>query len=298
MTKTKHGGVLFFQDPDFDPEGFAIHGFFTRRGGVSKPPFDSLNVGWNSGDTPEAIQENLERIALALAIPTGSIFRLRQVHGTHVVSVRTIPAAHRPLPPEHWPEGDALLTGEKGVALALSTADCLPVFLLDPAWLAVGAVHAGWRGSVEKICPVAIRRMNLDFGTDPSRLRVLMGPAVGPCCYPVGPEVAHRAALAAPRPDLFLMPRSEGGWVLDLRKLNECQILSCGVPPENIRHVQVCTSCRPDLFFSVRRDGELTGRQIALIGLKPGGAHKVLKKNLWTADGKKEETRASEEPRA
>lgn len=275
MTEREHRGVIFFQDPAFDPEGIAFHGFFSRRGGVSKPPFDTLNVGWNSGDSSEAVEENLRRISSALAISEASIFRLRQVHGPRVVSVRNIHPAGRPALPEDWPEGDALLTDEKGPALALSTADCVPVFLLDPDRPAVGAVHAGWRGSVENICAAAIRRMHSDFGTDPSRLRVLLGPSVGPCCYPVGPDVAHRAALAAPHPDLFLSPGSEGGWVLNLRMLNERQILCCGVPAENVRHVEICTSCRPDLFFSVRRDGEPTGRQIALTGLAPRGTRWV-----------------------
>ncbi len=285
MIQEETEGVVFFQDPDFDPRGITVHGFFGRCGGVSAPPFDSLNIGWNCGDAPEAVKVNLVRVASALGIPASAIFRARQVHGTRVATVQAFPSRERLPPPADWPEADALLTDNPAVALAVSTADCLPVFLLDPARPAIGAVHAGWRGSVNRIAVETVRRMNLAFGTIPASLRVLMGPSIGPCCYRVGTEVARLASAAAPGVESFLRACPEGGWTLDLRRLNVCQVLSCGVPEENIRHVELCTACRPDLFFSVRRDRDPTGRQIAIIGLAPdSGRLTRLKKTHRIAD--------------
>lgn len=289
MIQREIQGMVFLQDADFDPHEITFHGFFGRWGGVSAPPFDTLNIGWNCGDAPEAVQENLARIASVFHIPVTAIFRSRQVHGSQVVSVQPFAPPERHLAPTEWPEADALLTDQAGIALALSTADCLPVLLFDPARPAVGAVHAGWRGSVKRISAEAIRRMNLDYGTDPANLLVLMGPSVGPCCYPIGSEVARLASVAAPGAQSFLWARPEGGWTLDLRKLNETQILSCGVPKENILHVDLCTACRPDLFFSVRRDGNPTGRQLALIGLTGPTARRTgLKETHPIADEKRE----------
>lgn len=269
MIRREIQGVVFFQDPDFDPHGVTLHAFFGRCGGVSEPPFDSLNVGRNCGDAAEAVEENIARIASILGMPAGAIFRARQVHGSRVAVVRAFPDEERPPPPADWPEADALVSDDPGVALAVATADCLPVFLLDPVRPAIGAVHAGWRGSVNRVSIEAVRSMNLAFGTTPANLRVLMGPSIGPCCYPVGAEVACKASAATPGTQSFLRVLPEGGWTLDLRRLNVSQLLSCGVPEEHIRHVGFCTACRPDLFFSVRRDGDPTGRQISIIGLAP-----------------------------
>ena len=150
------------------------------------------------------------------------------------------------------------------------TADCVPILLFDPGLSVVGAVHAGWRGTAKDISGKAVRKMRDEFGCKSSELLVAIGPAVGPCCYGVGEEVARIFLEENVETLPFLHPEGPGRWKMNLPGINRHQLTNAGVREANICISPLCTSCRKDLFFSVRADGEPTGRQIALIGLRPG----------------------------
>ena len=153
--------------------------------------------------------------------------------------------------------GDALLTNRAGARLSIRTADCLPILLAGPAWSAVAALHAGWRGTAGGIVGAALARMSSEFGVDPARVCAAIGPGIGACCYHVGAEVARRFGLAGPGP-------------LDLAEENRRQLMAAGVRAERIEVLGLCTRCDAERFHSWRRDGEAAGRMISYIALRRG----------------------------
>jgi polyphenol oxidase len=153
-------------------------------------------------------------------------------------------------------EGDALLEDVEGAVVAVRTADCIPLLLVDDEHQAVAAVHAGWRGTAAGIVGRALAQMRERFGTSPSRLHAAIGPGIGKCCYEVGPEVAARFG-------------GQGRAHLDLPEVNRRQLLEAGVTAERIYASNLCTRCRPEEFHSYRRDGEAAGRLHSFAGIRP-----------------------------
>jgi polyphenol oxidase len=226
------------------------HGFTTRDGGVSDPPYDRLNLGGFVGDDAERVAENWRRLERA----TGLAFaRVTQVHGARVVRVDA------PGPPGE--EADAILSYTEGVAACVSVADCVPVLLADPVSGAVAAVHAGWRGTLARTAAEAVAALRREVGATPARLLAAVGPSIGPCCYEVSDDLRERferelgavAVAARQRPTLDL-------WRANVRVLAEA-----GVREDRIEVLGRCTSCERDLFFSHLRDAGRTGRQMAFI---------------------------------
>ncbi len=158
-------------------------------------------------------------------------------------------------------EGDALVEDTPGSSVAVKTADCIPVLLVDERRRAVAAVHAGWRGTAQRIVPAAIEAMAREFGTRPQDLHAAIGPGIGACCYEVGPEVAARFGL---EPD--------GPVHLDLPAHNRRQLLEAGVGPARIYTAGLCTRCRAAEFHSFRRDREQAGRMYSFAGIRAGSA--------------------------
>ena len=163
-------------------------------------------------------------------------------------------------------QGDALVTDEPGVLAGIRTADCLPILLVDAVGQKVGAIHAGWRGTVAEITARAVEAMACQFGTRPADVWAAIGPGIGSCCFEVGPEVAVQFAPQFPeRADLH--HRS----CVDLVESNRRQLIKAGVPVNHIESGDLCTVCRPTEFHSFRRDKELAGRMIAALGIRAEG---------------------------
>jgi YfiH family protein len=178
-------------------------------------------------------------------LPEGTFRGFRQVHGVEVPEVPAGTGLARA-------EADGGWTRDEGVVLGVFTADCLPVLLSSPEGGAVAAIHAGWRGAVRGIVPIGIRQIVEAMGIGPETMTVVLGPAIGRCCYPVGPEVwdevrRHNPGFRAGDGD---------GRALDLAALVRHQALEEGVRPDRIGHVSLCTRCHPALFFSHRGMGE------------------------------------------
>ena len=182
----------------------------------------------------------------------GEVFFLRQVHGCAVA---------RP-PWTEAPDADASFTDRAGQLLAIETADCLPVLIVDPSNRRVAAAHAGWRGTVAKVVQSAVRAL-VDAGSDPSKLVAAMGPSIGPCCYEVGEEV--EAAFGPTGARFFTKGRS-GRKHLDVAAANLAQLEELGITSARTASLDQCTKCREDLFFSYRRDGANAGRMISVVG--------------------------------
>ncbi|MBI3974841.1 MAG: peptidoglycan editing factor PgeF [Armatimonadetes bacterium] len=237
-----------------------VHGFTTRLGGVSGPPYATLNLGRGVGDAPALVAENRRRALAALGAESAAHVEASQVHGGEVAVVGRADRGRKV-------EGaDGLVSAEPDVILAIHAADCVPILLWDPRRGAVGAVHAGWRGTAAGVAAAAVATMRQAFGTEPADLRVGIGPAIGPCHYEVDTPVAE-AFAAWPCASSVLRPGRPGYWHLDLVEANRRMLEEAGVPDAQIWSSGSCTACHRHLFFSYRREG-LTGRMGALIGVR------------------------------
>jgi YfiH family protein len=234
---------------------------FTRLGGHSRPPWQSLNTGHTVGDVPAAVDANHRAICEALGITTGQLVSPHQVHGSRVVAVgprdcgRVIECA------------DALITDSPGVVLMLRFADCVPVWLYDPLRRAVGLAHAGWRGMVAGVATATVRAMQATYGCQPPDLVAGVGPAIGPCCYEVGADVVEAVGGAfSGGQEAMLERRGAGKWHLDLWLAVRQQLAHAGVA--EIEVARVCTACHTEEWFSHRAERGRTGRMGALVALQ------------------------------
>jgi YfiH family protein len=159
-------------------------------------------------------------------------------------------------------DGDALLENTPGALVAVKTADCIPVLIADPLNRAVAAVHAGWRGTVQKIAALAIAEMQRKFSSRAEDLHVAIGPGIGKCCYEVGPDVAAQFREYDPAVGDLIRPAH-----LDLVAINQRQIADSGVPPSQIYTAELCTRCNQE-FHSYRRDKEQAGRMLSVVGVR------------------------------
>jgi YfiH family protein len=254
--------------PEWEGHDWLVHGFSSRKGGVSNLAGDGasggdLNLGFTSRDTAEAVLQNRERLLASVANSRGigwGLVTLKQMHSGLVRRVGREDVAERA---SLW--GDGLLTDEPGVLLGIQTADCLPILIADPKRKAVGAFHAGWRGTLKGIVGNGVKSMGIEFGSVAEDLIAAIGPGIGTCCFGVGDELramfAERYSYAD---ELF---SHDGKLRLDLVEANRRQLLSTGLAPEAIFALQECTSCQTNRFFSYRAEKGKTGRMMAVIGV-------------------------------
>ena len=160
-----------------------------------------------------------------------------------------------------------MITRERGIAIGIETADCVPILLLDPEVPAVGAVHAGWRSTFRKIVQKAVQKMQAEFGCQPSRMLAAIGPAIGPECYEVDEPVMGPLREAFPFWRDVASSRGNDKWGLDLPKLNRLELVRAGLADKNVHGLGLCTSCRRDLFYSYRVEGR-TGRMLSVVMIK------------------------------
>ncbi|MGA2963125.1 MAG: peptidoglycan editing factor PgeF [Candidatus Korobacteraceae bacterium] len=286
----KRGGVEVLTVANLSAASWLVHGFSTRQGGVSSAYGGrALNLGPTGEDTPENVARNRERFISKLGAIDASghpwpVISVTQIHSAiiHRVDQETVP----PL------RGDGLITSTPGILLGIKAADCLPVLIADPERRAVGAFHAGWRGTAQRIVEKGVGEMRKHFGSDPAKLLAAIGPGIGSCCYEIGDEVEHAfesqftywqelfedvfdsRSLHARYPLLFLNQRAPGhgdpalSRRLNLVKANLLQLRDAGVAEENISNLDLCTACRTDLFFSYRKE-HVVGRMMAVVGIRP-----------------------------
>ncbi len=268
-----------------------VHGFSTRRGGLSAAyGGEQLNLGFTASDRRAAVERNRRAFVREVTgqnRPSVPLMTLRQIHSgiVHIVDGRVgLPA--NPL------KGDGLITNRSNLLLGIQVADCVPVLVFDPQRAAVGAFHAGWRGTAKRIVERGIGTMRALFKCDPKTLQAAIGPCIHACCYAVGDEVIEefgsqfayadelfsevydRDPIKEKYPLLFLTARAPGHsnigpqTHLDLVEANRRQLLDAGLPAENIWAAEECTSCRTDLLFSHRAESGYTGRMMAVIGVR------------------------------
>ncbi len=230
------------------------HAISTRHGGVSPAPFHSLNLSQSVGDSAENVVANLTRLHDALGLERGAAISASQAQSDGVALVtRTQRGAVM--------QGvDALITRDAGVTLLLRYADCVPILLYDPVQRAMGAVHAGWRGTVAHVAAKTVRAMSNAFGTRPRDLLACIGPSIGPCCYRVGQDVIERVRAAFSDDGVL-----RDGAYFDLWEANARQLRECGVAQIEIAHI--CTAEHTHDFYSHRAEKGQTGRFGMLAGI-------------------------------
>jgi hypothetical protein len=237
-----------------------------RGGGVSKPPYDELNVGLHVGDDPRSVLENRHRVAQALGVELSSFVIPQQVHRGEVRVVTTAERGRGALTGEDaLPEADALITREAGLILAVMLADCVPVIVFDPLTPAVGVIHAGWAGTVQHVTHNTIEAMRSEFGSDPSQLLAGVGPSIGPASYEVGADVAERAQAEFPAAEV-VRSLGEEKYLFDLWSSNVADLINGGVAREHIEVAELDTFQMSARFFSHRRQ-QPTGRFLAFASL-------------------------------
>jgi len=297
LKKTKTSKLNILQARHLKEIPWLVHGFSTRVGGFSRTyGKGDLNLGFTKDDSRAAVEKN--RIAFLITIdavrrtrskpdrnPFWPLVTVRQIHSDLIHCID-------PVPKEQL-VGDGLITATPGLLLAIQTADCLPITLVDTKHRAVGVFHAGWRGTVQRIVEKGVGEMFRCFGSRPRDLKAAIGPGIQGCCYEVGEEVrtrfesqfAYAAALfhevkdsdpvREKYPLLFLTARAPGHSelpkkiFLDLVEANRQQLISAGVPKKNIETSPLCTNCHPESLFSYRAEKGKTGRMMAAVGIRP-----------------------------
>lgn len=247
-----------------------IAGFSTREGGISKPPFASLNLGLHVNDQQEAVHENRQLLADNLQFPLHTWICSEQVHDNIVQKVGIRDTGKGVYTYEDGvPNTDGIYTEEPEVLLTSCYADCVPVYFYAPSRRLVGLAHAGWKGTVKGIVLNMIQQWVQQEQVSLSELQVAIGPAIGSCCYVVDDRVINAVGevLCGTVPKHIV---SEGQYALDLKEVNRLLCVQAGVKEDNILVSSLCTSCNKQWFFSHRRDKGKTGRMLSFIGFKEG----------------------------
>ncbi|MFQ5646733.1 MAG: peptidoglycan editing factor PgeF [bacterium] len=230
------------------------HGFLGRVGGVSTGPYASLNLSGRVGDDPASVRRNRELVQKETGRP---LCLVKQIHSDLILKIKDPGDYDR-----SQEEADALVTGLPGIPLAVLTADCLPVLLVDPARRCVAAVHAGLKGTLAGICAKTVERLKTEYASQPSDLYAAVGPGIGSCCYQIeASRLTEKKAFSS-----CLNRTGDSRKIsFDLRKANQTQLEQTGV--KKIYHLRYCTSCRSDKFFSYRAGKGVTGRFVSYIML-------------------------------
>lgn len=245
----------------------AIAGFTARGEHDPADPESGFNLGHTHHADHEAVDRRRAEALVELGIPEHRIVLADQVHGTHVAVARAadLPHLEHRYAYPYYPQTDALITDQPGLALLLFFADCCPVWVYAETPRCGGVAHCGWRGSVADMTGAIVTALHEQFGAPPASLQAVVGPAIGGECYEVGPEVVEAVAQCEARETIRYR---DGSSYLDLPQLNALLLARHGIPPERIRVIDSCTRCGPVPLYSWRRDGTATGRMAGLFALR------------------------------
>jgi YfiH family protein len=254
------GEIRYFEFDLFRTEKIK-HGIFMRQGGISPAPWSSLNTSTSVGDSRENIIENRSRIFNAIGRPVEGLFDAWQVHSNNVLctdhprGLNTQPAT-----------ADGIITDKGEITLYMRFADCVPIFLYDPAHRVIGIVHAGWKGTVNKIARIAIEAMQSRYSTRPADLLAGIGPSIGPDHYEIGPDVLKLVRESFGDKSARLLSNGNGHTNLDLWKANAQVLNESGVV--EIEIAGICTACNTQDWYSHRAEHGKTGRFGAIFALE------------------------------
>ncbi len=264
LTKNEQGKIIYLSFPQWEHRGDLGHGFSTRQGGVSSGPFESLNLGFKGGDDPLAVARNRSLFLSVWGKEENQLVSGEQIHGANVFVVDHdyLNSGSRVVP-----STDAFVTAEKKVLLGAYSADCQLVLFFDPFGPVIGIAHAGWRGTLQGIVASVVEVMESNYNSNRHHLQCLFGPCIKPCCFEIGEEVENGAAATSWSAQVVFLPGPKRQH-LDLTATNRNILTAAGVQESHIYASQLCTCCKPGLFYSYRRSkGGPTGSMMGIIYL-------------------------------
>ncbi len=258
IRRKRIGGLSYFYFPGFP----AAHAFFTRRGGISEPPYDTLNTAYKTGD-PRSY-ENRRILIETLNLPNHSLYVLNPCHGDHIAHIETRDVQMI---------GETVLINTEGAFtnvpdtyFLISSADCIILLITASDASFIGVVHLGWRNLVDGLAEKTVREAASRYQTTVSDLKIAVSPCIYPCCY----IFDSPSQIDDPFWKPFLNRTEAGGYAVDLVSALKSQLRATGVRSGDIFESGLCTGCNKDLFFSVYRNGYVSGRFPSLIGLRAG----------------------------
>ena len=267
LTAHRKEDLVYYTFPTLDAVPFVRHAVSTRLGGVSEGIFESMNLSFGREDDPQKVRENFDRLCAAIGVETDRIVLSRQEHHTNIRNVTGADCGKGITRPRDYDDFDGLLTDEAGVVLCTQYADCVPLLFADSVKRVVGTSHSGWKGTVAEIGRVTVERMVSDYGCRREDIVAGIGPSIGPCCFEVDAPVYERFA-AMPVFDERCVRRLPGEkFLINLWEVNRRILLSSGVKEENLTVGDLCTRCRPDVFWSHRATAGVRGSLAALISI-------------------------------
>jgi len=264
MKLVKQGKIHYLQPVWGDGAGICA-GFTTRNGGVSRAPYNSLNLGFNTDDVRYHVDGNRSTLARTFDLPPHRLLTVKQVHGTDVLVV------DQPNPDlSHFlqVECDAVITDQVGMMIGVLVADCYPVLLYAPERKVAGVVHVGWRGAAAGILNKTVQAIQASFGCRPAELLAAIGPGIGAHKYEVDRQVREAFRAGTGHWEEIAEEVALGKWHLDLRRSCLLQLADAGLTEAALSAADECTCCHREMLFSYRRDAGKTGRQMGFILLR------------------------------
>jgi len=265
MKQDKIGKIHYIKPELISSDNGVIAGFTTRHEGVSRPPYNSLNLGLNTNDSCHNVQGNRSLLARAFGAKSEQMLTVTQVHGNDILIVDS---PNTDVTHFLKIECDGIITNQPDIMIAVGVADCAPILIWDPVKRVAAALHSGWKGTAAGIARKGVAAMVGNFGSNPVDLLAAIGPAIGPCCYEVDEPVRSAFSNQANEWELAASEVSKGKWKLDIAALIRLQLTDSGMLSDNVETSQQCVCCTQELFFSHRRDKGDTGRQLGFIMLK------------------------------
>jgi len=264
FTLNAHGDLKYYTIDEFESTGLVKHGFSTRCGGVSENEYKSMNLRMHCEDKKENILKNYEIFCDEIGVNFKNLVFSNQVHCDTIIRVEKEDMGNGIITPQKWDGVDGLITNEVGVPICIFSADCVPVFFLDPKKKVIALVHSGWKGTVLKIGAKCVEKMIKEYSCDPADILAGIGPSIGVCHFEVGDEVA----------DVFhntfgdsVLEKYEK-WHVNMQKAIEIQLTENGISKKNIVKADICTYCNSDILFSHRKTNGKRGVMAGIMELK------------------------------
>ncbi len=274
---SKKNSIAYLESPLLKSCDFLTHAFCTRVGGLSRDDYKSMNMSFEEGDEEFRVLGNWDKLATSFDIPLDNFLVLNQVHGDDILVIGPHGEYFTSREALNY---DAVVTNRPNLAICIKTADCVPLFVVDRVKKVIAAVHAGRSGTALEITAKVVRLMRQQYGSLPGDMLAALGPCIGRCCYEVDGEVARAFQCFARAGEFLSAGTRPGRWMLDLVEANRQQLTESGIPAGNIEASGLCTACRTDAFFSYRRSGGITGRQINFMMITSGSVYRT-----YFADG-------------
>lgn len=262
MKLVRKGKISYLQPKQLSTN--LVAGFSTRNGGVSRPPYNSLNLGLGTDDSMTNVEGNRAAFTRAFDLSPQQLLTVKQVHGADIL---LIDEANPDLSHFMTVEVDAIVTNQPGIMIGVLTADCFPLLIWHEEKKIIAAIHAGWRGAANGLIAKVVETIHRQFGCPTTELQAAIGPGIGAHNYEVDRPVRDAFRQGTGFWDEISKETRLAHWQLDIPLSCQLQLEKSGLKPQNIDIAKECTCCHPELFFSHRRENGVTGRQMGFIQL-------------------------------